>query len=71
MKSYWGWRKIESEYKPEVVYYSEGYDVSTISLKDQLPDLSVEINNKDSVVGIEKWLDSITSDSIKWTIFKF
>lgn len=25
----------------------------------------LEINNKDSVVGIEKWLDSITSDSIK------
>lgn len=46
-----GGRKIESEYKPEVVYYSEGYDVSTISLKDQLPDLSVEINNKDAYIS--------------------
>lgn len=46
-----GGRKIESEYKPEVVYYSEGYDVSTISLKDQLPDLSVEINNEDAYIS--------------------
>ena len=29
-----GGRKIESEAKPQVVYYSEGYDVSTLSLKD-------------------------------------
>ena len=43
-----GGRRIESEVKPQVVYYSEGYDVSTISLKDQLPDLSVEINNADA-----------------------
>ena len=46
-----GGRKIESEYKPNVVYYSEGYDVSTISLKDQLPDLSVEINNEDAYIS--------------------
>ena len=46
-----GGRKIESEYKPDVVYYSEGYDVSTISLKDQLPDLSVEINNEDAYIS--------------------
>lgn len=43
-----GNRKIESEVKPQVVYYSEGYDVSTIALKDQLPDLSVEINNDEA-----------------------
>ena len=43
-----GGRRIESEVKPQVVYYSEGYDVSTIALKDQLPDLSVEINNDDA-----------------------
>ena len=43
-----GGRRIESEAKPQVVYYSEGYDVSTIALKDQLPDLSVEINNDDA-----------------------
>ena len=40
-----GGRKIESNAQPQVVYYSEGYDVSTLSLKDELPDLSVEINN--------------------------
>ncbi len=43
-----GGKRIESEVKPVTVYYSEGYDVSTISLKNQLPDLSVEINNKDA-----------------------
>lgn len=43
-----GGRKIESEAKPEVVYFSEGYDVSILSLKDKLPDLSIEINNKDA-----------------------
>ena len=43
-----GNKQIESEYKPQVVYYSEGYDVNVISLKDQLPDLSIEINNKES-----------------------
>lgn len=43
-----GGKKIESEAKPQVVYYSEGYDVSTIALEDQLPDLSVEINNDEA-----------------------
>ncbi len=43
-----GGRKIESDAKPEVVYFSEGYDVSILSLKDKLPDLSLEINNKDA-----------------------
>lgn len=43
-----GGRKIESEAKPQVVYFSEGYDVSILSLKDKLPDLSIEINNKDA-----------------------
>lgn len=40
-----GGRRIESDAKPQVVYFSEGYDVSTLSLKDELPDLSIEINN--------------------------
>lgn len=43
-----GGRKIESEAKPTVVYASEGYDVNVLSLTDVLPDLSVEINNKDA-----------------------
>ncbi len=43
-----GGRRIESEVKPSVVYYSEGYDVSILSLKDKLPDLSIELNNKDA-----------------------
>lgn len=54
-----GGKRIESEYKPQVVYYSEGYDVSVLSLKDQLPDLSVEINNEASYV-------SRPSDEIKY-----
>ena len=43
-----GGRRIESEVKPSVVYYSEGYDVSILSLKDKLPDLSIELHNKDA-----------------------
>lgn len=43
-----GGRRIESEVKPTVVYYSEGYDVSILSLKDKLPDLSLELHNKDA-----------------------
>ena len=43
-----GGRRIESEVKPSVVYYSEGYDVSILSLKDKLPDLSIELNTKDA-----------------------
>lgn len=43
-----GNKAIESEAKPQVVYYSEGYDVSTLSLSDELPDLSVEIDNEEA-----------------------
>ena len=43
-----GGRRIESEVKPQVVYFSEGYDVQKLKLNDALPDLSKEINNKDA-----------------------
>lgn len=45
-----GGRKIESEAKPITVYASDGYEVSVLSL-DGLPDLSVEINNKDAYIS--------------------
>lgn len=42
-----GGKKIESEAKPQVVYYSQGYDVATLKLEnDILPDLSKEISNE-------------------------
>ena len=44
-----GGRRIESEVKPQVVYFSEGYDVSTLKLNNNdLPDLSKEINNEEA-----------------------
>ncbi len=43
-----GGRRIESEVKPQVVYFSEGYDVSTLKLNMELPDLSKEINNEEA-----------------------
>ncbi|MBQ7765076.1 hypothetical protein IJ384_06905 [bacterium] len=46
-----GGKKIESEYKAETVYFSEGYDVKTLSIGNELPDLAVEINNKDAYVS--------------------
>ena len=43
-----GGRRIESEVKPQVVYASEGYEVSTLKLNMDLPDLSKELNNEDA-----------------------
>ena len=43
-----GNNKISSNYKPETVYYSKGYDVSTLSVNPNLPDLSKEIGNKEA-----------------------
>lgn len=40
-------KKIESNYKPEVVYFREGYEVSTLTLNDELPDLAAAINQKE------------------------
>lgn len=40
-----GNKEIESNAQPEVVYYSEGYDVKTLTIEDELPDLSKELNN--------------------------
>lgn len=46
-----GDRKIESEHKPETIYFSEGYDVKTLSLTDELPDLTKELNKKDAFMS--------------------
>lgn len=45
-----GNKKIESKYKPDTVYFSEGYEVSTLSV-DDLPDLSKEIDNKSAYIS--------------------
>ncbi len=42
-------KRIESEVKPEVIYASEGYEVSTLKINDNvLPDLSKELDNEDA-----------------------
>ena len=46
-----GGKRIESEAKPEVVYFSEGYEVSTLSVNEELPDLAIEINNKNAYIS--------------------
>lgn len=46
-----GNKKIESEVVPEVVYYSEGYDVNILSLDSEMPDLSKEIHNKQAYIS--------------------
>ena len=44
-----GGKKIESDAKPQVVYYSEGYDVNKLKINnDILPDLTKEINNENA-----------------------
>jgi hypothetical protein len=43
-----GKKPIESEVKPQTVYYSEGYDVNILSTMDVLPDLSSALNKNDA-----------------------
>jgi hypothetical protein len=43
-----GENPIESEVKPQTVYYSEGYDVNILSTKDSLPDLSRELKKEEA-----------------------
>ena len=43
-----GGRRIESNYRPETIYYQQGYDVSVMSVSDYLPNLSEEINKNTS-----------------------
>ena len=40
-----GNKPIEFDAKPETVYFSEGYEVSTLKLDIDLPDLAKEVNN--------------------------
>ncbi|MBE7703099.1 MAG: hypothetical protein E7Z89_03500 [Cyanobacteria bacterium SIG28] len=39
---------VQEKKQSEVIYVSEGYEVSTLSIAEGLPDLSKEINNKDA-----------------------
>jgi hypothetical protein len=41
-----GGRRIESNYRPETVYYQTGYEVSTMSVADYLPTLTEDYNNQ-------------------------
>ena len=43
-----GNKAIESNFKPETVYYSQGYDVKTLSLGDGFPDLTTAIYEKNA-----------------------
>lgn len=47
-----GNKPIKSDYKATTVYFSEGYEVRTLSIQqDELPDLSLEINNEHAYVS--------------------
>ena len=46
-----GDKAVESNHRPEIVYFNEGYDVKTLSLNVNLPDLSKEVNNKEAYVS--------------------
>lgn len=43
-----GGRRVESNAQPQVVYYSEGYDVSTLKLDEAMPDLAKEVDNDEA-----------------------
>lgn len=47
-----GNKPIKSDYKAGTVYFSEGYEVRTLSIQqDELPDLSLEINNESAYIS--------------------
>ncbi len=41
-----GLKRIESNYKPQTVYFQEGYDVNIMSVKDELTKSSIKSDNK-------------------------
>lgn len=43
-----GKKRIESNYKPETVYFSKGYDVNILNLNTKLPDLTKELDNENA-----------------------
>ena len=43
-----GGRRVESNAQPQVVYYSEGYDVSMLKLDEAMPDLAKEVDNDEA-----------------------
>ena len=45
-----GNKKIESEAKPEVVYFSEGYEYKKLSVSEDLSDIAKALNNKNNNV---------------------
>lgn len=46
-----GDKQIESNHKPETIYFSEGYEVKTLSVDNSLPDLTIEINNEKAYIS--------------------
>lgn len=64
-----GNRPVKSEAKPETIYFSEGYEVSKISVGADLPDLSKALNDKDAYASkpsdIGQVVDQSYSDSVQ------
>ena len=61
-----GNNKIKSDYKPQTVYYSEGYEVATLSISDGLPDLSKELGNKDAYASKPSAKFDLVDDSYEF-----
>ena len=62
-----GHKNFESEgVKPVTVYYSEGYEYTKLEV-DDLPDLSVEINNKDSYISQPSAQEEIVASGYEYT----
>ena len=65
-----GNKPIVSDYKPDTVYYKEGYEVKTLHINDsELPNLAKEIKNKSNMyisIPSEKYktVDDSYSDSV-------
>lgn len=64
-----GNKPIESQAKSEIVYYSEGYEVSKLKLDFDMPDLSKEINNRQAYKSkpseMVQVVDNSYSDSVE------
>lgn len=64
-----GDKKVESNAQPEIIYYSEGYEVNKLKIKDMLPDLSKEIHNKSAYVSMPK--EKIQYAENNWEVERF
>lgn len=57
-----GNKRIESEVKPQVVYYSEGYEYTKLAVPDDLSNISAALKSKDATEHKESYFSPIVEN---------